>query len=348
MPKLSKRIKEPSILVKPVSQFGGLDNIHVALLVLVVILILTIVAISSHTHITLVNVTQGQNCSYGSINGTCATAVHNETQIKSYVERILASYANINGSLSILPFISNVSQINASFIPSLRQWYVSVPYTVPTTSNTYILSYMINDRNLNLSGSFVQNPPPPQISNNHVVTTGVIQLSQKTSCSINGIIPVYWFTDPYAPGALSSLVNETNLQKSFGSKVNITLKVLFTQYSAAMASKYGINNTLNMQKYLLCGSLQKNFSKFVSALNSTNNGLYLPTAVLRDIALQSGLNMSSLDSCISNSQQAIDAQAVLAKYYNITSSSSVITDCQYLSVPQTARNAICYANKTLC
>lgn len=344
MPKASSKISEPSIIVKPVSRFGGLDNIHVALIILVAILILVVIAISYNTKITVINETQNstQTCV-----SNCITPTHNATQARMYAERVLAGYSSLNGTVSLLPYLTNVSAMKASFLPALRQWYVSMPYTNPSGNATYTITIAIYDSNLTLAGTLFQGVSPP-VSKNYVVAPGVIQLAGQTSCSSSGSVQQDWFIDPYSPGGIQSLTQLTSLQNEFGSKINASIKPLFTQYSDAVSSTYGVNSTENLEKYILCGSQQSNFTGFVAALNASYSGSYMPLSVLQGIAAKSGFNGTSFNSCIANSQSAIDAETVVARYYNITSSPSVLTDCQYISLPQTSRNAICYARPGLC
>ncbi|MCL4365337.1 MAG: hypothetical protein M1569_03465 [Candidatus Marsarchaeota archaeon] len=346
MTRLSKNISEPSILVKPVSRFGGLDNIHIALMILVVILILLLVVMSYNTKITVINATT---------NGTAAmtpaitNTIHNASQVRLYAERVLAGFSDLNSSISLLPFISNVSDMNISYVPSLKEWYVTFPYALPANkSKSYLYSFMVRDSNLSLAGVFSQGITPPSVGQDYVISPGVIKIAHQTSCSFGKPLQVYWFVDPYAPGGIPSLVTAENLQNRFGGRINITIKPLFTQYSSAVANTYGLNNTLALEKYLLCGENQKNFSGFIHSVNASYSGTYMPAYIIKGIAEQSGFNMPSLASCISSSQEVINNQVVVAKYYNITSSSSVVTDCQYLSIPETAQQAICYANSTLC
>ncbi len=349
MARLNKKLSEPSILVKPVSKFGGLDNIHVALIVLVVILILLIVVMSYTNKISVVNITQGNNCTYGSVNGTCTSPINNQSQAKLEAEKILAGYSTSNSSLSLLPYLSNVNGANVSYLPATRQWYASIPYSSPTTSNTYLLGILMKDSNLSKFTTFVQalgGTSSP--TKNYVVAPGVIKLYGQSSCG-SGSTQAYWFIDPYAPGSVPSLINATSLESKFAGRINVSVKILFTEYSQRIANTYGLNNTLNLGKYILCGSVQNNFTGFAKSLNSSFTGTYMPSYILQGIAEQSGFNMTSLNSCIASSSQSVmNSQALQAKYYNITSSTAVLTDCQYLSIPQTARAAACYANSALC
>lgn len=346
MAKFNKKLSEPSILVKPVSKFGGLDHIHIALMALAIILILLILIMSYNTKISIVNVTQGINCTYGSLNGTCLSPMHTAAQAKLAAEKVLAGYANSSSSLSLLPYFSNVNNATVSYSTGSRLWYVSIPYYSPVSSNTYTLGIVLQDSNLSKYQSFVQTQSPPAPSNNYVVSQGVIQLAGSTSCGA-GPLQSYWFIDPYSPGAVQSLVNSTTLQNKYGPKLNITYKILYTPYSQQIANTYGLNNTLQLGKYILCGSIQSNFTGFVKSLNASFTNGYMPTYVLQGIASHSGFNMTSLSSCMASSQSVINAQALQAKYYNITSSSAVLTNCMYLSIPQTAQKALCLAG-SLC
>ncbi len=344
MVRLSKRITEPSILVKPISRFGGLDNIHIALLVLVAILIMLLLTVSYNTKIYVINASASGNAT----NHSVASPRHTPSDIKLIAERILASYGTINSSLSLLPYLSNVSAVNVSYAPITKQWYVSVPYTGPVNGKSYLFTISIDDLNTSDFTPFVQAIRPRSVSNDYVISKGVVKLSGATSCQTGNSTPVYWFIDPYAPGSMQSLQNLTSLQSRFGSRVNVTLKILYAQASQAIAATYGLNNTMQLGKYLLCASGQRNFTPFVRAVNATYQGTYVPAYQLQTLAGESGLNVTSLDSCVSSSQQAINAQAVQAKYYNITSSAAVLTDCEYLSIPQTAQDSVCYANPSAC
>ena len=348
MAKLDKKISEPSILVKPISRFGGLDNIHIALIALVVILILLVVAVSHNTTITVVNATNGTKANV--TNSTPGMPIHTAAQAKMQAERILASYADLNNSLALLPYLSDVNGANVSYIQGSKQWYVSIPYVGPANGKTYLFAILMSDANLSKFSTFAQDINPNAVSQNYVVSQGVVKLYGRTSCtSTNNSVPVYLFMDPYAPGSIQSLHNVTGLEQKFGNKVNVSIKILSTQYSLAIADSYGgLNNSLQLGKYLLCASTQRNFTGFVNAVNSTYQGKYVPAYLLEELAGQAGLNTTSLSSCVASSQGIINAQFTEAQYYNITSSPAVLTSCEYLSIPQTAQNAVCYSNPSIC
>lgn len=351
MARLNKKVSEPSILVKPVSRFGGLDNIHVALIVLVAILVLLVVAISFTTSISIVNVTNAtaQNCTYAMVNGTCVHPIHTISEAKLAAERILAGYSTSSSSASLLPYLSDVAAANVSYIAQTGQWYASIPYTSTSGNETYLLGILMQDSNLSKFTTFVQMVGiNSSLSDNYVASKGTIKLYGQPSCGI-GTTQAYWFIDPYAPGSIPSLVNATNLQSKFSSRLNVTVKIQYTQYSQKIANTYGLNNTLSLGRYILCGSVQENFTGFVKSLNASYyQGEYMSPQVLSGIASRSGFNMTALNSCMASSQSVMRVQAEQAAKYNVTSPSAVVVNCQYLAIPQSASQAVCYANSSLC
>ena len=124
--KNAAHIKEPGLLVRPLGRFGGLDGIHITLIIVIALLFVLLAVVSYARPVVITNSTSLANCTYGIFNGSCARPMHNTTQIKGLTGRILASYASVNSSLSLLPFISNVSSTNVTYLPASGEWYVSV------------------------------------------------------------------------------------------------------------------------------------------------------------------------------------------------------------------------------
>lgn len=339
--KAENQIKEPSMVVRPVSKLGGLDYIHVALAALVVILIALLLVVSYGKPTTTTNHT------VNTTNVTGVKALHNSTQVKMIMERFLASYQNINSSFSLLPFSSNVSAINVSFVPSLREWYSTVPVRWPGTNQTFTLSAIVNDLNGSVVLSQVQISRPAALSSNYVVAQGVVKVSGAYACGTNQT-SLYWFIDPYTPGSLQSLSNMTALRSKYGGELNATVKILFSQYSERIADAYGLNNSEALGEYLFCASTQDNFSGFVNNVEVQSANGYVSRSALSQLANVSKLNTSALNTCLSTSLQKINYQALLAQHYNITSSPLTLTDCQYLAIPQTTNNALCYDNNRFC
>lgn len=349
--KAGKVQNETKIVVRPIGALGGLDNIHAALIALVVILIalLLVVANSSPGAIVVANGTSNQSCVYGSVNGSCIIPLHNLSQIKQQVGQILASYAYVNGSLSILPYFSSMQNFSAGYLPQSRQWLATVPVTNPANNQNFYSSFLLYDSNLTLVRPYLQTSSTSQIVSDYVVSEGVVRLSGKVACLQQSPLQMYWFIDPYALGSVGSLNNLTALEAKYGSNLNATVKIVYGSQSLAIAQQQNnVNSTQALGKYIYCASRQSNFTSFIANLQSLYSGAYLSPTYLNIIANQSHFNAASFSSCLGSATPTINAQALLAKYYNVTSTPSVVTDCIYQSIPQTARNALCYANSTLC
>lgn len=338
--KQERKLKEPSIIIKPLGRFGGLDNLHLTLAVLVALLLLLLVVVSYGKPILIM---PGNNTTSSNVS-----AIHTPTQIKQVAERVLASYATVNSSLSLLPFISNISSMHVSYLPSSGSWYVQLTAKNFVNGVAFSLGFVINDSNTSKVTPLLQSVVPSQISNNSVVATGVVSLAGKYACANPDTTQVYWFVDPYAVGGVKSLVNASEIKQMYGNNVNLTVKVMVGSDTQRIGSQVGLFNALYLSKYSLCASEQSNFGKFAFNLDSAFDGNYVSRDTLAGIANASDLNYSQLTSCISNSSQALNTQALLAQYYNITYTPVAVVGCQYLALPQTAREALCYANSSLC
>lgn len=342
--KQEKRVKEPSVIVKPLGWLGGLDGIHLSLMVLVVILIALLLAVSSSGK----QLGSGQlNCTYGSVNGTCIAPLHNQSQVLLAAGRFIAGYTSVNSSLSLLPYISDMANASVSYGLESGSWNVKVPEKNPYSQTTFYLQLSVNDTNLSVL-PFIQSASPSAATDNYVSAYGTVKLAGKSACSVTSPTQVYWFIDPYASGSIGSLASLLSLESAQGSRIAPHLEILYTQASQGMAGTYGLNNTLLFGQYLFCASQQPNFSVFARTVNSTYSGLYMSPGTLQTLANDSSLNQGELSSCITGAGTFINRQAVLAQYYNITSTPLVITDCQYQSIPQTTSSALCVANTTLC
>lgn len=349
--KKGKESKTPEVIIRPVSGLGGLDTIHLALLALVIILIGIVVVLSFSKPVVIIrNVSNSTslNCTYA-YAGACVAPSHNASQVKTQVGKILASYINMNNSLSLsLPFYANVSGTSASFLPSSSEWYVVVPMLNPVGGAPYKTSFLLYDSNLTMVAPFIQTVAPSKILSNEVVSEGVIQVSGRTACATQAPMQLFWFIDPYAPGSVQSLSTFLYLEGRLGSGLNASIKLVYGPYSRLVGSAHGYNNTVALGRYILCASSQSAFSKFVPNLESAYSNSYISPSELNTIANYSGLDLSALNACMASSTSAIAAQGYLASYYNITSTPMAITDCQYLSIPQTSYNATCYANESIC
>jgi hypothetical protein len=339
--KKEDKIKEPSIIIRPIGKLGGLDNLHITLIVVIVLLFLLVLVTSYSKPILITN-------SSNSSNVSVHAPEHSAAQIKVLVERLLASYASVNTSLSVLPFISNITAMNLTYMNTSRSWYVHLTARNPGNNITFAVAFLINDLDTTKVIPLLQAAMPSQVGNNTVIAQGVVQLGGKYACLTSSPMQIYWFIDPYAVGSVRSLLNVTNLETRLGNKVNLTVKIHFYSDTQNIASSFGLFNAQYLGKYIFCASQQKNFSSFVSNLNSLYSGTYMPQGVLSNIANISKLDFPELSNCVNASTQTLNTQSLLAQYYNITQTPIVVVNCHYMALPQTVHEALCYAENSLC
>lgn len=347
MPK-EQNAKEPRVVVKPLGRFGGLDAIHLSLMALVVIMAALLVVVTYNGQVgPVLNISGTQTCAYGAVNGSCVTPLHNQSQAVAAAERFLAGYTSTNSSLSVIPYVAAVNSMNVSYAPQAREWYVTVPIISPASNSTFAVALAVSDKNLSVT-PFIQTISPTSTTQNYVESYGIIRLAGKSACSTATPTQIYWFIDPYAPGSVRSVAQLAAMEDRLGSKIDARLEILYTQSSQQIANSYGLNNTLALGQYMFCASEQSNFSAFARTVNATYDGQYVSPATLATEASDSGLNGTSLASCMNTSSMLINRQAVLANYYNVTSTPVIVTDCQYQSIPQTVSEALCTVNSALC
>lgn len=350
-----KKESDVDVVIKPISRFGGLDNIHVALMALVVVLVLLLFVISGSKTITIVNSTNVTNntithlaSNFTCTMGNCTQPLHSIAQVKGFVEQVLASYSYVNGSASLIPYFSDIGNATYVYVPKDGKWYVTIPAISIYDKVRFQELVVVSDSNLSLDFVTIETQKPPHIVNDKLVSEGVISLNNKLSCNTQNPVQVFWFIDPYAPGAIASLNNLTTLENRFTNKVNVTIKILFGGATTQVGNEYGLGNAQELGRYLLCASTQQNFGRFSEALQSAYGGQYLSESILNPLAQNSGLNMSEINSCISNSTPLLNRQALLGQYYNITTTPVAIVNCKYLTIPQTVQEGVCYDNSSIC
>ena len=238
--------------------------------------------------------------------------------------------------------------MNATYLPLSGEWYVSLKAANLGSNSTFLVSFLVSDSNLSKITPSIQTAVPSMILGNQEVSQGVIKLAGKYACLNQSPVNAYWFIDPYAPGSISSLVNATSIERGLGGKANVTIKIVYGAATQHIGQGYGLGNAQLLGQYVLCASQQPNFRSFASNLNSLYSGSYVPRSALTNVANVSGLNYTALNSCVGNTTQEINAQELLANYYNITQTPLVIVNCEYLSIPQTALRAFCYVSNSLC
>jgi len=326
---------EPVYILKPAFKRGGLDYLHISLIAFVIILIALAYALSTFKT-TLI-------CSYGTLNSTCITPKHNSTQALGAAERILASYSTMNSSLSLLPYYALVNRSTVEYLSNTSEWLIVIPYINPFTNETLSFSMLVNDSNLSLVLPFQQTIAPLVYVNNKVVAPGTISLYGRTDCSSSAPIPTYSITDPYAPGALQSILRATNASKRYDGEVNITYYFIFTGNAAQLYRAYGVNETQLMGAYLKCATGQGKLGAFTSNLTTAFHGYPLSNSTLSQVAAESYLNASLLSTCLKTVYISLEYQARLAAFYNVTQTPTFIINCRYQTLPQTLDKAINYA-----
>ncbi|MGC8680100.1 MAG: DsbA family protein [Candidatus Micrarchaeia archaeon] len=331
--------QEPVLLVKS-TKFFGLDSLHILLIALVIILIaLTISILSFKPGPTILN------CPYGvSNNSTCITPKYTTNQVLLASEKVLASYSLINSSLSLIPYYSLVNESKVLYIPNQSEWLTIIPFKDPLAENkTFNLSILLNN-NLSLKSVYIQSFNPLYSTSNHVSAFGVVSINGKTACNIVKPIPIYLIVDPYATGALNSIYKAINASNKYGNSINISYKFIFTGFAMKYYNSYGVAQTQLVGKSLFCASQQpKEFKAFISNYSIVFDGEPLSESILNQVAMGSGLNMSKYNACMLNSSAVLQNQALLANFYNITTTPTFVVNCKYETIPETLDNAINYA-----
>ncbi len=330
----------PVFLVKPAIKSLGLDYLHISLIVLVLVLAVFAFSLSSFKQAPQ---QQLQSCGYGlNPDGSCITPLHSGKEALAAAERLIADYAYTNSSLSLLPYYSLVNESKVSYLNASKEWLVVVPYDDPLNGEVLNISFILYDSNLSLSEPFLEMVKPLSLHNNTVVHPGVVSIYGRTSCASNSTVPVYLFTDPYAPGAFSSIRTAINASKAYGSKVNMSYFFIFAGNSAQFYNSYGVNSTQAMGRYLMCASRQSEFGAYVSNLSRVFYGSPVSGTTLSQLAAGAGFNMSLFGSCLQDSSSTMDSQASLSKLYGVVSTPEFVVGCKYSTIPQRLDSAINY------
>ena len=339
-----KNEKEPVFIIRPAIKNYGLDYLHISLIVLVIILVGLALALSTFKQGTVL-----QNCSYGIVNGTCATLKYNSTQALASAERILASYAQINTTLALLPYYSLVNQSSVSYLQNQSEWLVIMPYIDPLAGNEISnMTMVLSGNDLSLKSSSLETIKPPKGGNNSVSGLGAVDLYGKALCTLTKPVPVYLITDPYAPGAISSLYTAVNAGKQFSGSVNISYDFIFSDYAVRFYNGSGVERTQALGRYLMCASRQpERLVPFLSNLSIVYLGSPVSNYTLTQVEDGSGMNLSRFNACLGNATTSLNNQASLARLYGVTSTPEFIVDCKYASIPQTVDYAIDYTLKSL-
>ncbi|MDE1871120.1 MAG: hypothetical protein KGI06_02675 [Candidatus Micrarchaeota archaeon] len=337
--------KEPVFIVKPALKNFGLDYLHITLLALVVVLIVLAFALSYFKQGVVIT-----NCQYGSMsNGTCNTTMHTSAQALAAASRYLAAYSSINTSLSLIPYFSLVNESEVSYLPQSKEWLVVTPYIDPYNRNiTFNISMALHDSNLSIANSYLQTLKPAIPTNDSVAALGTVSLYGESACKTSLPIPIYVVTDPYAPGMLNALNTTISAARNYGNTINVSYFFIFGGYSIQYYKSFGIEQTQQLGRYLVCASKQRGtFAPFVSNLSMAYTGKPIPNQTLYQIVQGSGLNATEFGSCMQNVTTTLNIQAQFASLYHIVSTPEIIANCRYSTIPQTLDYAINYSVKHL-
>ncbi len=334
---------KPIFLVKA-TKIGGIDYLHISLIALVIILIALAFAFAKLKPInTCYNLNNSVN--YGISNNSCVKLEHNNTQVLNAVEKLLAGYATVNSTFSLLPYYSYVNDSKIYYLENANKYFVEIPFKDPFISNkTLNFSMLLNGSNLALINTFTQSLIQPKNTNNKVVHFGVVKLAGKVACATSNTIPIYLFNDPYSVSALSSLFNAINISKK-NPNINMSYYFIFGLSSIKFYNSYGTYKTQLFGQYLACSSQQPEFYAFLSNISKLFSGSPLSNYTLYQTAYGSGLNTSQLNTCITNSTNLLTKESNLAKFYNIVSVPEFVINCEYTSLPQTLINAVNYSKQ---
>ena len=121
--KKGNHTKEPLMIVRPAVRRWGLDYLHVSLIILVIILIAFAFALSAFKPGPVY-----ANCPAGIVNGTCVGPSHTSAEALAAGESVLAAYAPVNTSLSLLAYYSSPNEGNASYMANTSEWLLRGHY----------------------------------------------------------------------------------------------------------------------------------------------------------------------------------------------------------------------------
>ena len=124
------------VVIKPIGIFGGIDNIHIALGILVVILVMILLALSYSKPQVLVT------------NFTNQSSLHNASEAIRAASQFLASYAYVNTSISLVPYFTMANNATASYIPTQKEWLVTMQSQNPITKAIFNITLLVSDYNL--------------------------------------------------------------------------------------------------------------------------------------------------------------------------------------------------------
>ncbi len=335
-PKVVIKKAAPAFIVKPATRGGGLDYLHITLILLVLILIGIALALSRFTSVKLVN------CEYGIVNGTCASQSYNTSAALMSAKRIIAGYAASNTSLSLIPYYTIPSEYNAIYIQSSKTWFVYTPYIDPYTNQTVSMLLVLN-RNLSLNESLSQTIPPPYTSNDYAVANGTVKLAGHVASATSKPIPVNLVIDPYSKGSVPAIKALINASKRYGNAITPEYDFIFTATAQSKYPSFGKVETQALAAYIFCASNQTGFQNFMNYTAVAFTGNPVPISSLNTIINQSDINYTYMRECVLNSAKPLYYQSLFAQFYNITETPEFIVNGEYETISTRLNASIEYA-----
>ncbi len=337
--KIVAKKSAPVFIVKQATKTGGLDYLHIALILLVVILVGLSLSLSRFSAIKTVN------CEYGMVNGTCTTAPQYLSDSGNAImaaKRIIAGYSASNTSFALLPYYTIPSEYNATYIQNIEKWLVYTPYNDPYTNQT-VSMFLILNKNFTLNESLTQTIPPPYITENYVVANGTVKIAGHVLSTTSKPIPVNLVIDPYSKDSISAIKAMINASQLYGNSITPEYDFIFTGAAQSKYASFGTVETQAIAAYLFCASNQTGFPVFVNDLSVAFSGNPVQVSSLDTITNQSGINYTYMKNCVLNSAKPLYYQSLFAQFYNITSTPEFIINGDYETVSTKLDGTIKYA-----
>ncbi|MCX6775723.1 MAG: DsbA family protein [Candidatus Micrarchaeota archaeon] len=309
-----------------------------------VLLVLAIIVIAALSYIIVSRPPAGPQ--YNVINLTILTPTpkHNISEVKRFMARVMDSYSD-------LPYADPTTLY---FRDEKGLWEEVVLMNKSGSAKNVMIR--VYDSNLTLENIFVEGPKPIVLSNDEVVTKGVVKLSGKLNCSQDKI-RAFVFFDLYCPPCIAAENKIDELRQKFNSSMDFEYKIILT-HSYDLAPKYGLENVTKAAGYLLCSRAQGKLEEFKRcAIDAYMKHEEVPLTPdeLSQCVNSTSLDITALDECMGSYYVDLNRDRTLAETYSIVETKQlyavgapvVTVDCMYKAEVAYAEAAICYAHPEL-
>ncbi len=175
---------------------------------------------------------------------------------------------------------------------------------------------------------------------------GIAPIVGKMSCS-EGKVKVMEFANPYCPNCVAFEKAGNALRQRFNGSIDYEYGVMLPKTNA-MIEAYGYENVSLTSNYYACAQEQgllDGFRKCVMEKYSLQTGKPLSENRLESCAIDNGLNVTEVKSCVADANKLIDFDMKLGQTYLGTYADlpSFVVDCRFKTTnPNLVRYAICY------